>query len=282
MRTLLLGAAAIALSGCSWLGGSNHHSSSTYNGYNQGYYSGQHTTKHKQDPCCVGGKRLARWNLEGAIGPEFIVGGDIITGDEINAIPGVTSENVSFDTGYEDGMRYELGGSYALNPNRKVTLMGNYAKAEGNDVILGSINDRNVTGQLSDYERYGVEVGLRQYFTPTSAPVFGSVRPYVEGRVGAAHVDDIALENATYRNNPYNGGNVNLYEGGWVPTGAGLVGVEAPVFNRATLGLETGVRYTGLLKTDTSDLTTSVPLAGSNNGSASWTVPVMLRGRYRF
>lgn len=279
MRILLIGAAAVALSGCSWLGGSNHQKNSTYSSYNNnGYYSGQ----QKQDPCCVGGKRLARWNIEGAIGPEFIMGGDIITGDEINAIPGVRSENVSMDTAYEDGMRYELGGSYALTPNRKLTVMGNYAKAEGNDVILGSINDRNVTGELSDYERYGVEVGLRQYFTPTRAPVFGSVRPYVEGRVGAAHVDDIALNDATYRNNPYNGGTVALYEGGWVPTGAGLVGVEAPVFNRATLGLETGLRYTGLLKTDTSDLTTSVPLGGSNNGSASWSVPVMLRGRYRF
>ncbi len=277
MRNLLLGAAAIALSGCSWLGGSKTYD--TNYGSQDGYYTG---TQQKSDACCVGGKRLARWNVEAAVGPEYFLSGDAITGDQTNIIPGVESRNVSIDSAFDEGLRYELGGSYALSPNRKVTLLGNYAKHDGNNVSLGAIDGSAVTGQFSDYERYGAELGLRQYFSPTKAPIFGSVRPYVEGRVGANYVDDIALNNVQQNGAVYNDGTIRMYESGWVPTAAGLVGVEAPVFNRATLGLETGLRYTGVMKSDTSDLNSGVPFGGINNGMDSLSVPVMLRGRYRF
>lgn len=275
MRILFLGAAAIALSGCSWLPSFGHQKDGQMSEH--GYY---YSTADKG--CCVGGKSLSRWNVEAAVGPQFFVGGDAISGEDINDIPGTASGNVSMKDAYETGKRVELGTSYALNPNRKLTFMGHYAKAEGEDAVLGSIDGEPVTGELSDYKSYGVEAGLRQYFQPTPAPVFGSLRPYVEGRVGAAHVDDIQFENAQYNGGAWQGGTVPMYEGGWVATGAGLVGVEAPVFNRATLGLETGVRYTGALKSDNTVLGPGVDLAGTNNGSSNWTVPVMLRGRYRF
>lgn len=278
MRILLVGAAALALSGCSWLKGSGHND---YKSTKHGHY------QSTSDDCCVGGKTLSRWNLEGAIGPSFLVGGDAITGEDINPIPGTAAQNISMKDVYDPGVRYELGGSYALNPNRKVTLLGNYTSYEGDDVNLGTIDGETVSGTMGDYDSYGVEAGLRQYFKPRAFPVVKSLRPYVEGRIGAQHVDDIALEGATITNGanpaqPWLGGDVGFYEGGWVGTGAGLVGVEAPIFKRATLGLETGIRYTGGLKTDTTDLGPGVPLAGTNNGSDNWSVPVMLRGRYRF
>lgn len=275
MRKLLIGVAAIALSGCSWFGGKSHHDSN-YNS-NTGYYSG-HQIK---DDCCVGGKTLSRWNLEGGIGPEFVIGGDALTGSEINPRDGVVATNLSMKDAYDPGFRYEIGGSYALNPNRKVTVMGSYAEADGETVTLGTANGNVIGGDLTDYQRYGVEVGLRQYFMPQKAPLVNSIRPYVEGRIGAAHVDDIGLTNLTSNGQAING-NIGLYESGWVPTGAGLVGVETPLFDRTTIGLETGVRYTGILKSDTNSLPAGNPFAGANNGSSSWTVPVMLRGRYRF
>jgi len=274
MRILFLGVAAVALSGCSWLGvkDNNHHNSYRHNGY--------YGAPKVQKPCC--NKTLSRWNLEAAAGPEFFVGGDAIDGDGINDINGVTSRDVKMKDAFDQGQRYEIGGSYALNPNRKVTLMGSYAEANGEQASLGQIDGEALTGQFSDYQRYGVEVGMRQYFQPKPMPVLRSVRPYVEGKLGAAHVDDIALSNAQLGGDVYNGGSVRLYESGWVPTAAGMVGFETPMFKRATVGVETGLRYTGKLATDTSDLSAGVPLAGANNGSDSWTVPVMLRGRYRF
>jgi len=276
MRILLMSTAAIALSGCSWFGGSQHQNGHYNN--QQNYYQGH---QQQTDKCCVDGKRLSRWNIEGAIGPEFIIGGDAIT-DDINEIDGVFADEVSMNDAFDRAIRYELGGSYALNPNRKVTLTGSYAESDGNNVNLGTINGDAVTGELSDYQRFGAEIGLRQYFTPTRVPIIKSVRPYVEGKVGAAYIDDISLNNAQSAGAAFNDGTVRLYDSGFVPTAAGIIGVEAPVFNRTTLALETGVRYTGSLESDTRDLSAGAPLAGTNNGTGSWTVPVMLRGRYRF
>lgn len=270
MRLMLLGAATVALSGCSWLGmgGSNY-----YNANQQyGHYSGG-------EACCTGGKALSRWNLEAAVGPEFIVGGNALTGSEVVA-PGVAVDQ-SMEDVYDPGMRYEAGVSYAMSPSRKLTLMGSYAKAEGEQVNLGNNGGGVISGKMGDYERYGIEAGLRQYFTPTRAPIVKSLRPYVEARVGASQVQDIALENAVQGGAAFNGGTVPLYEKSWVATGAGLVGVEAPIFKQATLGLETGIRYTSAPGSDNTFLG-GTPLANINNDASSWTVPVMLRGRYRF
>lgn len=278
MRIMLLGTAAIALSGCSWLGGSSYHGA--YGGGEHGYYAGGAAPQAEE--CCG---NLSKWNLEGAVGAEFMVDGDFTTPGDVAALAALTPGDISMKDAYDDGTRYELGFSKALNPNRKFTVMGSYATADGNDVGVGTLAGppaNTLRGTASDYERYGIEAGLRQYFRPTPAPLVRSLRPYVEGKLGAAKVKDIDLENARDNVGAVNGGTIAMYEGGWVPTAAGMIGVEAPIFKRATLGLETGIRYTGKLDTDTTYFNGGNVLNGINNGSESWTVPVMLRGRYRF
>ena len=274
MKKLLLGVAAIGLSGCSWLGLGGEQTQTV-----QQY--GQYNDQAKSDGCCVGGKTLSRWNVEAAVGPEFFVGGDAITGDRINNIPGVTSQNQSFNDVYGTGIRYELGGSYALNPNTKVTANVNYANASANETTLGTVNGTDVVGTLSDYERYGIEAGLRQYARPVAVPLVNSIRPYIEGKAGVARVSsiDFVNSNATATVLP---GTTPFIEGSWVPTATGLVGIETPVFDRFTLGIESGIRYTGVPQSDTSVLSAGVPLAGTNNGGNNWSVPLQIRGRYRF
>ncbi|PHR57465.1 MAG: hypothetical protein COA43_12270 [Robiginitomaculum sp.] len=279
MRIIMCSVAAIALSGCSWMGfGSGTNGS-------HGSYSPSASTK-----CCVGGDTLSTWNLEGAIGKEFIVGGDALTGSQAHtgfSSPTNALVDVSMKDAYSNGKRASLGGSYALNPNRKVSLQGFYSKASGNEVVFGSQGGQDITGTMSDYKSYGVEAGLRQYFKPRNIPLLKSFRPYVEGRLGAAHVDDISLNGisqtvATSLNTPTS---LAVYQGGWVPTATGLIGVETPVFKRMTLGLETGVQFTGKLKSDDSDKaagTFNSRYAGFNNGGGRVVVPLTLRGRYRF
>lgn len=280
MQKLLIGTAAIALSGCSWIGNSHYQGPAANDGY--GNY-GQDT--YSDDECC---KTLSRWNLEGAVGAEWMVGGDFTTPEDITAIVGQTPHEVSMSDAYKRGMRYEVGGSYALNPNRKITLSGSYSKAEGKDVAFSTTAgapDNVLRGTASDYKSYGLELGLRQYFQPSPFPVVRSIRPYIEGKIGAAKVDDISIENARDNGGAVNGGTIAMYESGWVPMAAGMIGVEAPIFKRATLGLETGLRYRMGLGGDNTDLSAigALPqLEGMNNGSQNWSVPVMLRGRYRF
>lgn len=242
-------------------------------------------------PGATGCMRPSPWNLEGAVGAEFMVDGDFTTPGDVTAIPGTDLTAVSMQDAYKTGVRYELGVSKVINPNRKFTLMGSYSNAEGNDISIASqtgVPANQIRGQVSDYTTYGVEAGLRQYFQPRPAPLVKSLRPYVEGRLGAANVDDISLTNTRFVGGApgvFNGGTVEMYEGGWVATGAGLIGVEAPIFKQTTLGLETGLRYRAALNSNPTDIGpggTIAPLTGLNNGSENWSVPVTLRARYRF
>ena len=141
MKKLLLGVAAIGLSGCSWLGLGDKqvHNVPQVNQY-------QPQVKKTED--CFGCNSLSRWNIEGAVGPEFFFGGDAISGDQINAnIPATattaaatTTSNVqSLRDVYGRAARYELGASYALNPNRKIIANINYANANADQTTLGTI-----------------------------------------------------------------------------------------------------------------------------------------------
>ena len=289
MRILLCGVAAIALSGCSWMGfGQGHDHQYGANSYDHGTYK----KSNSNDGCCVGGQTLSRWNMEAGIGPEFVVGGTAITGSKANdgfVAPVTNLSDVSMSDAFDTGYRAELGGSYALSPNRKLTGQVFYSEAQGNDVQWGTQAASALRGTMSDYKSYGVEAGIRQYFQPGRMPLVKSVRPYVEGKLGAAHVDAMRMENirevpGTLYATPTS---LAFYEDSWVPTASGVIGIETPVFNRFTMGVETGIRYVGKPKTDNSDVVLPVPgfngrYAGANNGGDRFTVPVTIRGRYRF
>ncbi|MEE9347668.1 MAG: hypothetical protein V3U82_05700 [Robiginitomaculum sp.] len=275
---LALGVSTIALSGCSFINGitgghgHNHHqASNTYGGtYNAG-----------NDDCCVGQKALSTWNLEGGIGKDFTVGGDMFTGDQGHAnILGQTLNSVNMNDAYDAGIRAAIGTSYALNPNRKITGQVVYNKAEGNTVTLGQQGLNALSGTFGDYESLGVEAGLRQYFTPRVVGSNFGFRPYVEGKMGVAKVKDIDLTHS--QANVVGATTTEFYDGGWVPSVAGLVGVETIVAKRATIGLETGIRFSQGLDSADNLLTNSPQFGGTNNGGERWSVPVTLRGRYRF
>jgi len=287
MRILLLGTAALALSGCSFLGLGDKQ----YDNYNNqtGYY-GQ-TAAPAAAPMatskCHSGNCLARWNLEGGLGTAFNVDGTAVTASQANPtnVDGLDTDfrTISMKDAYDAGKRIELGGSYALAPNTKVTLMGNYEQADSDGAQdWGTIDGEQLTGALTDYESYGVELGLRQYFKPRKGIILNSVRPYVEGRLGAAHVDDIAIRGSQLGGEVFSAADVPFYDGGWVGSAAGLIGVETPVAKYMTVGLETGIRYTQELDSDNSALQPGSPLAGLNNGGSRTSIPLTLRGRYRF
>ena len=276
MRILLLGVATVALSGCSFLGlGGQKHS--TY--HNTGSSYGSH---HAHNGCKTN-QCLAKWNFEGGIGPAFAVGGDTVTGSKATSAPGNDINNLSWNDMYDTGVRAELGASYALNPNRKVTATAFIENAESSgSQDWGQISPgNNLTGALSDYQSYGAELGLRQYFRPRSGGgLVKSFRPYVEGRLGATQIDDISIQGAAVNGTTLPGGDIAFYDSGWVGSAAGLIGVETPLTRYSTIGLETGVRYTQSL--DSTRSTLPPQIAGSNNSGGRTTIPVMLRGRYRF
>lgn len=282
MRILMLGAAAVALSGCSFLGLGGQKDYSNYNPQT-GYYTPQAAQTAAPATRCHTGNCLSRWNLEGGIGPSFNAGNNIVTAGRTNNVEGTDFNSISFSDAYKAGVRAELGGSYALAPNTKVSLLGHYEQADSDGAQdWGTIDGAALTGALSDYKAFGAEIGLRQYFQPRNGIILDSVRPYVEGRAGVSRVDDISIRGAQLGGTALANGPIALYDNSWVPTGAALIGVETPIARYTTIGLETGVRFQGGLESDNSVLAPGTPLAGLNNNRGRVTVPVTLRGRFRF
>ena len=282
MRILMLGAAAVALSGCSFLGLGGQ---DKYQNYNQqtGYYGQQTAQKAVPTTRCHTGNCLARWNLEGGIGAVFPAGKNIVTSSRINPSADRDFNSLSFGDAYNTGVRGELGGSYALAPNTKLSLLGHYEHADGDGVQdWGTIGGETRTGELTDYKAYGAELGLRQYFSPVNGIVFNSIRPYVEGRAGVSRVSDIGVRNTQLGGATFSADEIPLYDDTWVGTAAGLVGVETPIAKYTTIGLETGIRYQGGLESDNSVLAPGTTLAGLNNNRGRVSIPLTLRGRYRF
>jgi hypothetical protein len=282
MRNIILASTAIALSGCSWLGLGNGHHDYNNSGYNSHGSYGHHAPK-VAPKSCNSQQCLSRWNLECAIGPSFNVCGTAIKGDKTHPENGDIINTVKMKDAYDTGYRAELGGSYALSPNRKIT--GNMFMEEANSagaLDWGTVGGQALTGALSDYRSYGAEIGVRQYFAPRRGLILNSIRPYVEAKLGAAHLDAVRIENSQLGGAAFSATDIPFYQNGWVGTAAGMVGVETPIARHATLALETGVRYTQSPKTDTSILGPGFSIAGYNNCGSRTSIPVMLRGRYRF
>jgi opacity protein-like surface antigen len=269
--------------------GGNKHDHGAYATHNGGHY-GQSSA---DSSCCFGTKKLSRWNVEAGFGPEFVVGGDAITGTGAHPgaiAPTIALNDVSMSDAYDTGYRAELGASYAVSTSRKITGQVYYSHADGNDVELGLQEGQILRGEMSDRKSYGVEAGVRQYMRPVRAPLVNSFRPYVEAKLGAAYVESVSLDNIRedVAGFPQTPTTLAMYEDSWVPTAAGLVGVETPLFDRMTIGVETGIRYTGTPKSDNTDVASATSpvfnarYAGINNGGERLTIPLTIRGRYRF
>ena len=267
-----LSVSSLALSGCSFLGGNSSHG----NAQKSSSYTSQSSSN---DSCC--GATLSRWNAEGGIGADFLIGGEAFKADEARGVTaGQELKEVSMSDAYEVGMRAELGGSFALNPSRKITGQVTYSQAEGKVMDLGTQNGNALSGEFTNYQSLGLEAGIRQYFRPRIAGKRLNYRPYVEGKLGAQKIDDIDLMYIEEGQAAVS--TTEFYDGGWVPTVAATVGVETPMFKRGTLGIETGIRYSGALDSSESLNTQAPQFSGTNNGSEVWTVPLTIRGRYRF
>ncbi len=273
MRILFLGAAAVALSGCSWLGMGNNYGPYSYN-------TGPHSTSAGHVSTAPPHKPLSKWGITGAIGTDFIVGGNAVTG---NDTPGLLNvHQVPMREAYKAGYRGEAGLTYALNGKQSLTINGFYQEAEGKSGVVFANNlGGTFTGQFGDYKAYGIDAGLRHNLAKARMPILRSVQPYVEGRIGIARTSDIQMDNIQFNGVGVVPPTIPMYEGRYIPTASALVGFEKPISRHMSIGLESGIRYMG--KGDSDDTFVSgTPLQGMNNGSSRWSIPLQIRGRYRF
>lgn len=253
-----LGALALAGSGCAYQGsgyGYGHSSHKTYPTYKS------HSTQYA--PYRYGVQHIGSTRLEFEGGAEQFIDGNIITGGD--TVGTLTTNDVAYSDAYSTGYRASAGLARDVRPNTTVMARGFYREAEADDPVVIGTDGGNVLGTFSDYKSYGAELGLRQYLGMNRP---GGLRPYLGATLGAEYIEDIEL---------ISGGTGVLNEAGWVPTASGMAGVEMAVSPTASLALESGVRWTG--SQDRSALASGL---GFSDDDAKMSVPVTLRGSFRF
>ena len=274
MRILIVAVASISLSGCSWLGLTHSHKSKSGSSYSSSSYSSGYSSASRRN------NKPGKFSISGGLGTELVVGGNVLSAENTSFANPVRIENRSMKNAYKLGWRGELGGAYRIGKNQEVTLNGFYQTAKGKDMVIGTTAVGEVTGQLSAYKAYGVEAGLRHNMSTTKLPLLRSVAPYLEGRVGMANVTDVSLQNVSVNGLPPVP-DLAFYKGKFGVTASALVGFEKPVSKKMSIGFETGIRYMGGLSGDNTD-TVGTFLENSNQGGSRWSIPVQIRGRYRF
>ena len=181
----------------------------------------------------------------------------------------------AYDDVYGTGLNLRFGGAYLLNDSTEITGTFTFQSLDADFVTpLGDIGVSNLYAQYTDYQTFGLDVGLRKY-----GRISDTVRAYGEGQLGIGFVDKIDVKLVAPGANLIGTSN-DFYD----QTAAFTFGVNAGVIVQTgkQLGVygQIGLRYvSGLAQID--DLV-GTGLDNINDKSSRWTLPFVGGIRFRF
>jgi hypothetical protein len=219
---------------------------------------------------------FSRWSFDVGVGWDNGVAGHINSSGigEINNQAVVITSNTYEDV-YGTGLHLRFGGGYSVNEATEVTGMFTFQSLDADQVTpMGDIGVSNLYGRYSDYQTFGLDVGLRRYhdFTPTFSL-------YGEGTLGLGFVDktDVTLV-APGANLSGDANDFYDQTAAWT-TGAN-VGVLFRTGGKVGFYGQLGLRYmSGMAEIDDLEGT---GLDTINDKSSRWTVPLIGGIRLRF
>jgi hypothetical protein len=215
------------------------------------------------------------WSVEIGIGFDNSISGNINSG----AIGTLNNQTVVFlKNSYEDvygtGLHLRFGGGYMFRENTEVRAVFTFQSLDADLVPMGDYTSSRLYGQYSDYQSFGLDVGLRRYANAGRA-----IRPYGEGYIGLGFVDKTDITLAAPQANVQFDAN-DFYD----QTTAFTFGINAGLLweVRQQMGVygQLGFRYvTGMSEVD--DFV-GTGLDSVNDDSARWTIPFVVGVQFRF
>jgi hypothetical protein len=217
-----------------------------------------------------------RWSVEIGVGFDNGISGDINTSGigQINNQVAVITKNTYEDV-YGTGVTLRFGGGYMVNQDNEVRVTFTFQNLDADYVTpSGDIGVSNLYAQFSNYQAFGMDVGLRRYVR-----VLPRVRVYGEGGLGLGFIDKIDVTFAAPGIN-LAGKSSNFYD----KTAAFTYGIAAgAVFQtgeQVDVFAQLGFRYvSGLAQIDQ---TVGTGLDNINDKSSRWTLPFIAGLRFRF
>ena len=233
---------------------------------------------HGQAPALPGTTTTeSPWSAEFAIGIDNGISGNINSSGvgRLNNQAVVITKN-SYDDVYGTGLHIRFGGGYALSPDLEVRGTFTLQSLDADLVRMGDIGVSPLYGQYDDYQSFGLDAGLRKYGRFTSWP---GVRPYVEGTLGLAFIDetDIVLVAPAYN---IGGRATDFYDKTAAFTLGFNTGLMFKTSDRISVFGQMGLRWvSGMSEVDGLEGT---GLETINDKSGRWTFPVLVGLRVGF
>ena len=216
------------------------------------------------------------WRFDFALGWDNGLSGNINSSGigQINNQVAVVTAN-SYEDVYGTGLHLRFGGAYALNHATEVIGTFTFQSLDADEVVpMGDIGLSNLYGQYSDYQTFGLDVGLRRFIDLSS-----TVRAYGEGTIGLGFVDktDVALVAPAVN---LAGDANDFYDQTAAFAFGGNVGLLFETGGRLGFFGQFGLRWmSGMTEID--DLA-ATGLEDINDKSSRWTLPFLTGVRVRF
>jgi hypothetical protein len=215
------------------------------------------------------------WTAEVAVGWDNGIAGNINSSGigTLNNQAVVVTAN-SFEDVYGTGLHLRFGGGYLLNDVTEVTGIFTFQSLDADQVTpMGDLGVSNLYGKYTDYQTFGLDMGLRRYL-----PLTPVIRAYGEGTVGVGFVDKTDVEIVAPTANVIGDAN-DFYD----QTAAFAAGANVGVlFGAGRLGVfgQLGLRWMSGM--DEIDDLQGTGLDNINDKSSRWTLPFVGGVRVRF
>jgi len=217
----------------------------------------------------------SRWSAEFGIGWDNSISGNINSsaiGTLDNQVVVITKN--TYEAVYGTGLHLRFGGGYMLDDSSELRATFTFQSLDADLTPMGDIGVSRLYGQYTDYQTFGLDVGLRRYGNVTP-----KVRAYGEGTIGLGFVDktDITLVAPAIN---YSAKNNDFYDQTAAFTFGANVGVLVQTGERVGIFGQLGVRWvSGMAPIDSLEGTS---LDTINDKSARWTIPFITGVRVQF
>jgi hypothetical protein len=216
------------------------------------------------------------WSVDVAIGWDNGVSGNINSSGigQIQDQVVVITRN-TYDDVYGTGLHLSFGGGYRLNPFTELRATFTFQSLDADFVTpMGDLGVSDLYAQYTDYQTFGLDVGLRRYANLTQ-----TIRAYGEGTLGLGFVDktDVTLVAPSAN---IMGQATDFYDQTTAFTVGGNVGLLFQTTDNIGFFGQLGLRWvSGLAEVDDLEGT---GLDNINDKSSRWTLPFVTGVRYRF
>lgn len=216
------------------------------------------------------------WSVEFGIGWDNSISGNINSSaiGRLNDQAVVILRN-SYEDVYGTGLHIRFGGGYLIDEVSELRATFTFQSLDADLTTMGDIGSSKLYGQYDDYQSFGLDVGFRRY-------VYGQdreIRPYAEGTIGMAFIDETDVQLVAPSIN-LAGTATDFYDRTAAFTLGANVGVLWQLANQFGAFGQIGVRYvTGMSAVDG---LAGTGLESINDKSSRWTLPFLLGVRARF